>query len=115
MWLQSGTVYEGVVTSVRRYGAFVDIGDGRIGLLHISQISKERLAPGDIERLLPEGTRIKVKRHRVGKGCWQQPVVLRAKQARSPLRCFSAHVPITQHVCLHLIRGRYLGRTPEML
>ena len=103
------------MTSVRPYGALVDIGDGRIGLLHVSQISNEWLAPGDIVRLLPEGTRIKVKRHRVGKVRWQQLVVLQAKQARSPLHCFSAHVPFTQHVCLHLIRGRYLGRTPEML
>jgi small subunit ribosomal protein S1 len=37
-----GEVITGVVTSVKPYGAFLDIGDA-MGLLHISQITHERL------------------------------------------------------------------------
>jgi hypothetical protein len=39
-----GDLVDGVVTSVQKYGAFVDIGDGLIALLHISQITQEWLS-----------------------------------------------------------------------
>ena len=38
-----GTVVEGRVESLMPYGAFVDLGDGLSGLVHISQISQKRL------------------------------------------------------------------------
>lgn len=41
-----GDVVTGVVQSVRPYGAFIDIG-GATGLLHISQITHERLTAVD--------------------------------------------------------------------
>ena len=58
--VQVGLVTEGVVDSIMDYGAFVDLGDGLSGLLHISQItSEERLAhPG---KVLKKGQRVKVK------------------------------------------------------
>lgn len=55
-----GLVTEGTVESIKDYGAFVDIGEGLSGLLHISQIpSEKRLRyPGDV---LKVGQRVKVK------------------------------------------------------
>ena len=44
--------------SLRPYGAFVDLGDGVVGLLHVSQISNERVR--SIEKFLSVGDRIKV-------------------------------------------------------
>ena len=38
-----GTVMEGTVEQLKDYGAFVNIGDGITGLVHISQISDRRL------------------------------------------------------------------------
>lgn len=38
-----GTVLEGRVESLMPYGAFVDLGEGLSGLVHISQISQKRL------------------------------------------------------------------------
>ncbi|KAI8468426.1 MAG: plastid/chloroplast ribosomal protein S1 [Monoraphidium minutum] len=52
-----GDVVVGVVQSVRPYGAFVDIG-GAIGLLHISQITHERLTT--VDQVLSEGDKLKV-------------------------------------------------------
>lgn len=50
-----GTVLEGKVESLQPYGAFVDLGDGLNGLVHISQICQKRirkpsevLAVGDV-------------------------------------------------------------------
>jgi len=38
-----GTVLEGKVESIQPYGAFVDLGDGLNGLVHISQICQKRI------------------------------------------------------------------------
>ena len=38
-----GDVVEGKIESIKDYGAFVDIGDGVSGLLHVSQISHSRV------------------------------------------------------------------------
>ncbi|MCO5572498.1 hypothetical protein L7F22_026253 [Adiantum nelumboides] len=52
-----GSVVEGVVQSVKPYGAFIDMG-GVSGLLHISQISHERIT--DVENVLQPGDKLKV-------------------------------------------------------
>ena len=41
--VEVGLVTEGTVESLMPYGAFVDLGDGLSGLVHISQISQKRL------------------------------------------------------------------------
>ena len=47
--LEVGTLFEGIVRSVRDFGAFVDIGNGVEGLVHVSQLSWDRVAnPADV-------------------------------------------------------------------
>jgi small subunit ribosomal protein S1 len=41
--IKFGDLLDGLVTSVKDYGAFVKLGDGVQGLMHISQITSERL------------------------------------------------------------------------
>lgn len=54
-----GSVTEGKVESLMPYGAFVDLGDGISGLVHISQISRKRIAkPSEV---LSVGQTVKVK------------------------------------------------------
>lgn len=54
-----GSVLEGVVESLMPYGAFVGLGDGLSGLVHISQISRKRIRkPSEV---LAVGDKIKVK------------------------------------------------------
>jgi small subunit ribosomal protein S1 len=57
--LEPGTVVEGTVESLMNYGAFVDIGDGVSGLVHISQISRKRIAKPD--EVLKVGQKISAK------------------------------------------------------
>ena len=52
-------IYEGIVTKITTFGAFVDVGAGKEGLLHISKISKQRVAK--IEDILKVGDKIKVR------------------------------------------------------
>jgi polyribonucleotide nucleotidyltransferase len=57
--VEVGSVYEGRVARLMDFGAFVTILPGRDGLVHISQISEER-----VERVsdkLKEGDVVKVK------------------------------------------------------
>lgn len=47
--LEVGEQLDGIVRSVRDFGAFVDIGNGVEGLVHVSQLSWERVAnPADV-------------------------------------------------------------------
>lgn len=53
--LEPGQLVQGVVRSIKPYGAFVDIG-GITGLLHISQISHDHIT--DVTKVLSEGQEI---------------------------------------------------------
>ncbi len=52
-------VYEGKVVGIQKFGAFMEILPGKEGLLHISEISKERVA--NVEDVLKMGDVFKVK------------------------------------------------------
>ncbi|HUO03801.1 MAG TPA: polyribonucleotide nucleotidyltransferase [Candidatus Binataceae bacterium] len=54
-----GKIYNGTVRKIVEFGAFVEIMPGTDGLLHISQISNERIRR--VEDVLHEGDEIKVK------------------------------------------------------
>ncbi|PLX44910.1 MAG: polyribonucleotide nucleotidyltransferase [Deltaproteobacteria bacterium] len=56
-----GKVYEGTVRKIMDFGAFVEIFPGTDGLVHISEIAKERIDRNDIEKFMPEGGTVKVK------------------------------------------------------
>jgi len=57
--VEVGRVYEGRVTKLMDFGAFVNILPGRDGLVHISQISDERVE--NVSDKLKEGQMVKVK------------------------------------------------------
>ena len=54
-----GAIYQGKVKSIMPFGAFVEVMPGKDGLLHISEISWERLETMD--GVLKEGDKIEVK------------------------------------------------------
>ena len=57
--IQPGFVTEGTVESLQPYGAFVDLGNGVSGLVHISQICEKRIRkPSEV---LAVGDKVKVK------------------------------------------------------
>jgi polyribonucleotide nucleotidyltransferase len=57
--VEMGRVYEGTVQKLMDFGAFVNILPGKDGLVHISQISDERVE--SVSDKLSEGDRVKVK------------------------------------------------------
>ena len=52
-------IYDGIVTKIMPFGAFVNVGCGKEGLLHISKISKERVEK--VEDVLKVGDKVRVK------------------------------------------------------
>ena len=56
---EEGKIYEGTVTGIKDFGAFVEILPKTEGLLHISQISKQRI--NQVSDVLKEGDKVKVK------------------------------------------------------
>jgi small subunit ribosomal protein S1 len=54
-----GAIVEGVVDGIKDYGAFVKLDNGLSGLLHVSQISKERVK--NPAAVLKEGQKITAK------------------------------------------------------
>lgn len=57
--IKIGEVLEGKVDTIKDYGAFIDLGDGISGLLHVSQISNQRVKHPSA--VLKEGESVKVK------------------------------------------------------
>ena len=64
--MQPGTVLEGTVQTIKPYGAFVDLGDGIDGLVHISQMSQKRI--GSPSEVVKEGDKVKVRILKVADG-----------------------------------------------
>jgi len=64
--IKVGLVTEGTVETIKDYGAFVSLGKGVTGLLHVSQISQKRIkTPAEI---LEVGQKVKVKVTKVADG-----------------------------------------------
>ncbi len=57
--VELNAVYDGKVTKLMKFGAFVEVLPGKEGLLHISEISNQRV--GKVEDALKEGQVVKVK------------------------------------------------------
>ena len=97
-----GDIIDGTVTKLVNFGAFVRVRDGLEGLIHISELSHQRVAhPGDV---VHEGQQLKLKiisldseRHRLGLSLKQAeepparpapspapPALRRARRARAP-------------------------------
>ncbi len=57
--LEVGAIYEGKITGLTAFGAFVSLPDGKSGMVHISEVSNSFVK--DIKDFLKEGQDVKVK------------------------------------------------------
>ena len=58
MAIEVGNIFEGRVTGVKPFGAFVALPEGRVGMVHISEVSNEYVQ--DIAAVLHDGDTVKV-------------------------------------------------------
>lgn len=59
MAVEIGSIYEGTVTGLTNFGAFVKLDDGTAGMVHISEVAAEYVS--DISEKLTVGDTVKVK------------------------------------------------------
>ncbi len=59
MELEIGAIYEGKVTGITKFGAFVQLPGGKSGMVHISEIANSYV--DDISKFLKDGQQVKVK------------------------------------------------------
>ncbi len=59
MSVEAGQILEGVVVKITHYGAFVELPDGKSGLVHISEIADTYVK--DVHDYLKEQERVRVK------------------------------------------------------
>lgn len=59
MQLAEGAIMEGKVSGIKKFGAFVDLGDGVSGLVHISEISEDYV--DSVEDYLKIDQKVKVR------------------------------------------------------
>ena len=59
MELEIGAIYEGKVTGITKFGAFVQLPGGKSGMVHISEVANTYV--DDISKFLKDGQEVKVK------------------------------------------------------
>ena len=59
MPIEEGKVVEGIVSSITSFGAFVQLPEGKMGLVHISEIADTYVK--DIKHFIKEKDKVKVK------------------------------------------------------
>ena len=59
MAIEVGKVYDGKVTGLSKFGAFVQLPEGKSGMVHISEVSSNYV--NDIREHLAEGNEVRVK------------------------------------------------------
>ncbi len=59
MAMEAGSIVEGKVTRITGFGAFVELEDGKVGLVHISEVADVYV--NDVRDFLSEGDTVQVK------------------------------------------------------
>ena len=79
MQLEVGAVLEGKVTGITNFGAFVELGDGKTGMVHISEVAPTFVK--DIREFVTENQDVKVKVLHIGE---DGKISLSMKKAMAP-------------------------------
>lgn len=59
MSIEVGNILDGVVTGITKFGAFVELPEGKVGLVHISEVADVYVS--DVNEFLKEKDKVKVK------------------------------------------------------
>lgn len=79
MALEIGAIVEGEITGITNFGAFVQLPEGKVGLVHISEVSNAYVK--DIHEFLKEHDKVKVKLLSIDE---RGKIALSIKQAEPP-------------------------------
>ena len=91
--IKSGQVYQGKVTKVERFGAFVDIGAERPGLIHISELASYRVE--EVTEIVKQGDAVEVKVIGVDSRKRQIKLSIKALEVDEPVEEETDETPLT--------------------
>lgn len=87
MQLEVGAVVEGKVTGIVAFGAFVDIGEGKSGLVHISEISDVFVK--EVSKHVEVGQTVKVKVIKINSDGKIELSIKQAMEKKAPEKKFA--------------------------
>lgn len=79
-----GDIMEGKVESLQSYGAFIDLGNGISGLVHVSQISNKRVKSPDAVLKVGDPVKVKVIALKEGKLSLSMKALMENTEAEAP-------------------------------
>jgi small subunit ribosomal protein S1 len=91
--IKSGQVYKGKVTKIERFGAFVDIGAERPGLIHISELADYRVE--EVTEIVKMGDEVEVKVIGVDTRKRQIKLSIKALEVDEPIQEEAGETPLT--------------------
>lgn len=107
--IKSGQIYKGKVTKIERFGAFVDIGAERPGLIHISELATYRVE--EVSEIVKLGDEIEVKVIGVDPRKRQIKLSIKALEVDEPVEEETSETPLT---AMQIALQRAMGdETPE--
>lgn len=88
MAVEVGSIVEGKITGVKKFGAFVALPGGQTGMVHISEVSNEYIQ--ELSDVLSEGQTVKVKVMSISP---EGKIALSIKRTEPRPRAPSARIP----------------------
>ena len=85
MAMEAGSIVEGKVTRITNFGAFVELEEGKVGLIHISEVADVYV--NDVHDFLSEGDTVQVKIVNID----GNKIALSLKQAKAKPQTFADH------------------------
>ena len=84
MQLTVGQIVEGKITGITNFGVFIDLGDGKSGLVHISEVARSYVS--DIKEFVKIGDVVKAKILNIGDDGKISLSIKKALEAENPPR-----------------------------
>jgi len=91
--IKTGQLYKGKVTKLEKFGAFVDIGAERPGLIHISELASYRVE--EVNEIVKVGDEVEVKVIGVDPRKRQIKLSIKAVDADIPVEVETEETPLT--------------------
>ena len=84
MQLTVGQIVEGKITGITNFGVFIDLGEGKSGLVHISEVARSYVS--DIKEFVKIGDVVKAKILNIGDDGKISLSIKKALEAENPPR-----------------------------
>ena len=101
MQIEVGQIVEGKVTGITNFGVFVDLGEGKTGLVHISEIAQAYVS--DVKEFVKENDTVKMKVLNISEDGKISLSIKRAQEQHTAIPISEAQLPERNHKHIAII------------